>query len=89
MTSFVGMDVGAVRNLASQLMAKADEIDSIATILSSHLESTQWVGPDATAFRSDWSSTHRAQLSQVAHALRDASSRATNNANQQDQASSS
>ena len=88
MTSFVGMDVSAVRTLASQLIAKADEIDTICTTLGSQLDSTQWVGPDATSFRGDWNGTYRAQLSTVAHALRDASSRATNNANQQDQASS-
>lgn len=42
----------------------------------------------ATAFRSDWVSVHRAQLTTIANALRDASNRATANANQQEQASS-
>lgn len=87
MTSFVGMDIGAVRSLASQLVAKADEIDSIANTLSSQLDGANWVGADASAFRSDWSGTHRTQLTAVANALRDASMRATNNANQQEQAS--
>ncbi len=87
MTSFVGMDVGAVRNLASQLGAKADEIDTIASTLSAQIDGAQWVGPDAASFRSDWSSTHRSQLNAVSNALREAASRATNNANQQEQAS--
>lgn len=88
MSSMLGMDIGAVRNLAGQLMAKADEIDSIANTLTTQLDSAQWVGPDATAFRGDWVSVHRAQLTTVANALRDASNRATTNANQQEQASS-
>lgn len=88
MSSMLGMDIGAVRNLAGQLMAKADEIDTIANTLTSQLDAAQWVGPDATAFRGDWVSVHRAQLNTVANALREASNRATSNANQQEQASS-
>jgi uncharacterized protein YukE len=87
MSSMLGMDIGAVRNLAGQLMSKADEIDTIANTLTSQLDGAQWIGPDATAFRGDWSSVHRAQLTTVANALREASNRATANANQQEQAS--
>lgn len=87
MGSMLGMDIGAVRNLAGQLMAKADEIEAIANTLTTQLDSAQWVGPDATAFRGDWISVHRAQLTTVANALREASNRATTNANQQEQAS--
>jgi NADH:ubiquinone oxidoreductase subunit len=47
----------------------------------------QWVGNDASSFRSDWQSHHRTQLNNVTDALSDASSRATNNADQQEQAS--
>jgi len=89
MASFTGMDIGAVRTLASQLSAKADEIDAIANGLSSQLDGVQWVGFDADSFRSDWQSTHRIQLHNVATALRDASTRATANATQQEQASAS
>lgn len=87
MGSMLGMDIGAVRNLAGQLMAKADEIVTIANTLTSQLDGAQWVGSDATAFRGDWMSVHRTQLTTVAEALREASNRATTNANQQEQAS--
>lgn len=87
MAGFLGMDPGAVRALAAQLNAKADEIRTIANNLSTALENTQWLGNDATSFRSDWQSHHRTQLYSVADALSDASSRATNNAEQQEQAS--
>ncbi len=88
MAGFVGMDPAAVRALAAQLNAKADEIRTIATNLSTVLDNTQWVGTDATGFRGDWHGAHRTQLMTVADALNNASTRATNNAEQQEQASS-
>jgi uncharacterized protein YukE len=89
MPGFTGMDVAAVRTLATQLTAKADEIDTIASSLSSQLDGVQWVGLDADGFRGDWHNTYRTQLQTVSSALRDASTRATSNATQQEQASSS
>jgi uncharacterized protein YukE len=88
MTSFVGMDVQAVRTLATQFTAKAEEIDSIANSLSNQLNGVQWVGVDGDSFRSDWQSQHRTQLQTVSTALRDAATRATSNANQQEETSS-
>lgn len=88
MTGFVGMDPAAVRSLAAQLNVKADEIRTIATNLSTVLDNTQWVGNDANGFRSDWHGTHRTQLMSVADALSNASTRASSNAEQQEQASS-
>lgn len=89
MSSFLGMDPQEVRSLATQLSHDADEIERIANALTGQLGSVQWVGSDATNFRDDWNGTHRAQLNTVANALRDAASRANNNASQQEQASAS
>lgn len=83
-----GMDVGAVRQLASQFGAKADEIDQIASTLTTQLDGTAWIGPDATRFRSDWQSQHVAALRNVSNALREAQQTAMRNADQQEQASS-
>jgi uncharacterized protein YukE len=88
MSTFTGMDIGAVRQLASQLTAKADEIEQIYNQLTAALDHVQWVGSDADRFRGDWHGQHRNQLHQVAVALRDASHLATSNANQQEEASS-
>ncbi len=88
MTISHGMDISAVRNLAQQFGAKADQIDEISRTLTSQLESTAWVGPDATRFRSDWQSQHVAALRNVSQALRDAQQAAMRNADQQEQASS-
>lgn len=87
MSGFVGMEVAAVRQLAAQFGARADEIDQLCNQLTSQLANTQWVGSDATRFRSDWSSTHVAALRNVSNALRDAQRASTANADQQEQAS--
>lgn len=83
-----GLDVQQVRQLSSQLNQKAGDIDSILSTLTNALSSTQWEGPDATKFRNDWSGQHTSSLRQVAQALRDAASKASQNASEQEQASS-
>ncbi|MCS7484130.1 hypothetical protein ACFFQW_28995 [Umezawaea endophytica] len=83
MGGFYGMDVDAIRALATQLGAKADEIDTIASTLSAQIDSANWAGPDADIFRGDWAASYRTQLTAVASALRDAATRANNNATQQ------
>jgi hypothetical protein len=82
------MDIEQVRTLATQLTTKADEIDQIAGALSTSLGNTHWDGNDAVSFRSDWDSTYRTQLTNVAGALRDAATVANTNASQQETASS-
>ena len=44
----------------------------------------QWVGQDATNFRSEWDGSLRTQLQNVVQALEDASNKATTNANEQE-----
>ncbi len=87
MPGFLGMDTDAVRNVASQLVAKASEIDQIAVMLTATLNGARWEGPDATRFRGDWTGTHYPQLTAVAQALREAATAAKNNAMQQENAS--
>ena len=83
-----GMDIEQVRSLAAQLGQKADQIDSLISEVTSKLGATDWTGPDANQFRSDWSGTLTTQLRSVAQTLRDTQQRATQNASQQEQASS-
>jgi ABC-type transporter Mla subunit MlaD len=83
-----GLDVEQVRNLSRQLNQQSEQIQQILTTLTGALNGTQWTGPDAEQFRSEWSSTHTASLKQVSAALRDASGKAQRNAAAQEQASS-
>lgn len=82
-----GMDIEQVRQLASQLGQKAEQIDQIIQEVSNRLGGTDWKGPDADKFRNDWQGTLTSQLRNVAQALRDTQNRATQNASQQEQTS--
>ena len=84
---FTGMDIPAVRQLSQQMNAKAEEIRSLMQQLGNQLQNTQWVGPDRDRFTNDWQSQHVAALNRVIQGLQDAATAATNNANQQEQAS--
>ena len=86
---FTGMDIQAVRQLSQQMKSKAEEIRSLMQQLTSQLQNTQWVGPDREKFTSDWQGQHVAALNRVIQGLEDASTAASNNANQQEQASNS
>jgi uncharacterized protein YukE len=87
MSSFTGMDIPAVRQLASQMTQSASQIRQLLSQLTNQLSGTQWVGPDRQRFESEWTGTYVQQLNQVATALEDASQRATQNANEQESAS--
>lgn len=87
MSNFTGMDIPAVRQLATQLNAKAGEIRNLRSQLTSQLDSTAWVGPDRDRFHGDWTGQYCNALEQVACGLEEASQRATMNAQQQEQAS--
>lgn len=89
MTNMWGLDVQQVRQLSSQLSQKAGEIESALSTLTSALGNTQWEGPDATNFRNDWSGQHTSALRQVIQALRDAATKAQQNASAQEQVSNS
>ena len=84
---FTGMDIEAVRQLSAQMKAKGEEIRTLMNQLTTQLQNTQWVGPDRERFLSDWQSQHVAALTRVATGLDDASTAASQNATQQEQAS--
>ena len=82
-----GADIEQVQQLSTQLNAKASDIQSIISQLSSAINSVSGVGPDAERFRSDWQGQHVAQLKQVVSALQTASQNARRNAQEQQSAS--
>ncbi len=82
-----GLDVEQVRQLSTQLNQKATDIEGILSSLTSALNATQWEGPDANQFRNDWSGQHTSALRNVANALREAGSKAQQNAAAQEQTS--
>jgi uncharacterized protein YukE len=83
------MDVEAVRQLAQLLNQKADDIQQTMQQLSQQINNSTsiWIGNDANQFRSDWQGQHVQQLNAVIQGLKDASQKASQNAQQQEQAS--
>lgn len=88
MSNVWGLDVDQVRRLSSELNTEASTLAGIVAKLTSMLSSTQWSGPDAERFRSDWESVHARALRQAETALRDTAEAARRNADQQESASS-
>jgi len=86
MTNFLGMDVAAIRTLAHQMSTAATDISNHANTINNALQSAQWNGTDANNFRQDWG-THFQNLNTIVQALNDASTHASQNADQQEQAS--
>ncbi|WP_104082183.1 MULTISPECIES: WXG100 family type VII secretion target [unclassified Cryobacterium] len=82
-----GLDVEQVRTLSSQLSQKASDIEGVLSTLTNTLGNTEWTGPDASGFRSDWNGQHSAALRQVINALNEASQKASQNAQAQEQTS--
>lgn len=82
-----GADVVQLKDLGSKLQSGAAQIEEQRTLLNKVLNSTDWKGPDADAFRTEWTGQHMAQLNKIAEALKDAGQKATRNANEQENAS--
>ncbi|WP_167042835.1 hypothetical protein [Salinibacterium sp. ZJ454] len=87
MASFIGQIPEEVDALATDFDAKAGDIDTLISALTSKLGSTTWVGNDHTRFEGDWNSTLTTSLRNVAGSLRDAAVLARGNAQQQRDAS--
>lgn len=87
MAGMVGMNVEEVRNLARQLDTAAQQFEQQARQLTSLLASTTWVGNDRSTFESDWQSNHLAAISNVVNAVKAASTKANQNAADQEQVS--
>lgn len=83
-----GADVAQLRSAATQFTKGASALESSAKALHSLIGSaTQWTGPDADRFRSQWSSVSNKTIAAAVEALRRAADDLRRNANEQDRAS--
>ncbi|KIS25549.1 hypothetical protein TV39_21210, partial [Arthrobacter sp. SPG23] len=64
-----GADIAQLKALGTKLQAGSSEIEKAKSQLTKALDSTDWKGPDAEKFRSEWSGRHVADLARVARAL--------------------
>lgn len=82
-----GADIVQLKALGTKLQAGSSEIDKQRSLLTKALDSTDWKGPDADKFRSEWSGQHVAALAKVSQALQEAGQQASRNATEQEGAS--
>ena len=82
--AFIGMDTGAIRQLAVQMDAAADAVEQAMAKLTSQLGTAEWAGADARKFREEWQNQHCQQLRTVAQSLKNAAITARQNAEAQD-----
>jgi uncharacterized protein YukE len=83
-----GADVEQLRTLAQQFGKVSDTLLQTSSHLTNQINSTPaWKGNDASQFRSNWNSSHRALIEQTVRALKDESKKLLDNANQQEKAS--
>ncbi|MET4096062.1 hypothetical protein [Arthrobacter sp. UYCu712] len=82
-----GADIAQLKNLGTKLQAGSSEIDKQKSTLTKVLESTDWKGPDADKFRSEWNGQHATALARVSQALQEAGKQACRNATEQESAS--
>ena len=83
----LGMDIEQVEQLAASMQQHGQQIDDSARVLTSQIDSTQWMGQDNQTFRSDWDSIYRVQLNNNVQALNERCAHLKQEAQQQQQAS--
>src|SRR3712207_4799899 len=73
--ALAGMDIAAVRALASQLDVGGQELETIRTSVRLSLYAAPWQGSDAVAFRDAWECRHVPVLTSAASLLRETADR--------------
>lgn len=79
-----GGDTESMRALAAKFDNNANEIDRLVQDLTSQLANTQWSGPDAQRFDTDWNSNQVPALKRATGTLRTGASQLRQDASQQD-----
>lgn len=88
MSGFLGQVPEEVEALGAEFGAKADEVETLISSVTTRLGATNWVGADRDNFEATWSGEITNTLTQLANTLRDTGTIANNNAEQQRTASS-
>ena len=72
MADYIGMDPAEVQAFSQQLEAKAGDLETIVSTLTSQLANTTWVGADQQRFESNWQGTIAVNLKNAADQLHEA-----------------
>lgn len=85
----LGADVQQLRDLARVMESEGQQLTSLASSISTTLATTQWDGPDAQQFTSQWNDQLRVQVLSAVSALEAAATRLRDEATQQETTSAS
>ncbi len=85
--SMFGADVAALRGLAWALRGKQQEIEASHRRLAVIVDTLPWSGADHDRFVDEWRRVHAPALMTIAAEMSQASSRAADHADRQEQAS--
>lgn len=87
MGGFQGADTEALRQVGTDLGSRAQQIDDLATRLAALVETVPWTGPDADAFRADFSGHVRPDLLDCGTRIRRDAQEIEGHAEEQDRSS--
>lgn len=83
----LGADVDQLDRLAQRFQTEGGRLDATAAALTAAIRGVRWIGPDADAFRAEWSSTMAPRLTNIADVVRTQGQALSRQALQQRQAS--
>lgn len=88
--AIVGLDVEQIRSVGGQLKGQAAAIDGVIASIEGLISQAiaNWTGPDATQFQDWWNTQHRPALQTAREAIDGLGQSALNNADAQEQVSS-
>jgi hypothetical protein len=89
MADNIGQIPEEVDALAADFEARAVDLESLQTAITNKLAATQWTGPDRDRFQADWEGVLSANVASAVTTLRGASALASQNAQEQRDASAS
>ena len=86
--SYIGGDPAAIRQFASSVIARRNQIEETSQRLTQLVESVPWVGEDRERFLDEWQAIHQPGIARLLVDLLGVSNEAGAAATRQDQASS-
>lgn len=88
MNAYFGADTEALRAIGSAFARRADLLSDLESQIMAAIESAEWIGEDADAFRADWTGRVRPRLQDCSIDIRHSARRLIQHADEQDHVSS-
>jgi len=85
--AFVGADIEQMQQLEATLRQQAEALQNIMSTIKTKVYATEWRGPDAEAFKSQWDSVHTQSMNKVVNELQTVANTVKSNWQQQQQVS--